>query len=180
MARWPDFFIAGAPKAGTTALHAALVGVPGIALSTVEGTEVLPLRRARRPGPATGAGRRAQPAGVGVAAGRLPRTCGGTPRPARCVARARRSTSTTPQAQERIAAVAPDGPVRRHAARPRRPRVLELDAPVVRRPGAGSGLPPRGRGRGARGAAGWAPFWRYRGLGRYGEQLERLLPAVPP
>src|ERR671912_591126 len=34
MERWPDFFIAGAPKAGTTALHAALVGVPGIALST--------------------------------------------------------------------------------------------------------------------------------------------------
>ena len=33
MERWPDFFLAGAPKAGTTALHAALVGVPGIALS---------------------------------------------------------------------------------------------------------------------------------------------------
>jgi hypothetical protein len=27
--------------------------------------------------------------------------------------------------------------------------------------------------------AGWAPFWRYRGLGRYGEQLENLYRHVP-
>jgi hypothetical protein len=33
---WPDFFIAGAPKAGTTALHAALVGVDGVQLSRVK------------------------------------------------------------------------------------------------------------------------------------------------
>ena len=31
--QWPDFFIAGAPKAGTSALHRALVGAPGLALS---------------------------------------------------------------------------------------------------------------------------------------------------
>src|SRR5947208_1701680 len=36
MSRWPDFFIAGAPKAGTTALHAALRNVPGVALSSVK------------------------------------------------------------------------------------------------------------------------------------------------
>ena len=30
-----------------------------------------------------------------------------------------------------------------------------------------------------RAAAGWAPFWRYRGLGRYGEQIEHLLTLFP-
>ena len=33
MARWPDFFIAGAPKAGTSALHAALADHPQLRLS---------------------------------------------------------------------------------------------------------------------------------------------------
>ena len=28
--------------------------------------------------------------------------------------------------------------------------------------------------------AGWAPFWRYRELGRYGEQLAHLLPLRRP
>ena len=31
----------------------------------------------------------------------------------------------------------------------------------------------------ARIAGGWAPFWRYRGLGRYGEQLESLYSTYP-
>ena len=30
-----------------------------------------------------------------------------------------------------------------------------------------------------RAAAGWAPFWRYRGLGRYGQQIEHLLTLFP-
>src|SRR4051812_50137593 len=34
--RLPDFFIAGAPKAGTTALHAALATHPGLYLSPVK------------------------------------------------------------------------------------------------------------------------------------------------
>jgi hypothetical protein len=34
--RWPDFFIVGAPKAGTTALHAALSRHPRLALSGVK------------------------------------------------------------------------------------------------------------------------------------------------
>ena len=32
----PDFFVAGAPKAGTTALHAALAQHPGLYLSAVK------------------------------------------------------------------------------------------------------------------------------------------------
>ncbi len=31
----------------------------------------------------------------------------------------------------------------------------------------------------SRAAAGWAPFWRYRGLGRYGEQLRDLYTLLP-
>jgi hypothetical protein len=31
----------------------------------------------------------------------------------------------------------------------------------------------------ARQAAGWAPFWRYRSLGLYGRQLERLYQHFP-
>jgi hypothetical protein len=40
----PDFFVIGAPKAGTTALHAALARHPRLFMSPVKGAEVLPLR----------------------------------------------------------------------------------------------------------------------------------------
>ena len=46
----PDFCVIGAPKAGTTALHAALADAPAAAHVAGEGAEVLPVRR-----PATGA-----------------------------------------------------------------------------------------------------------------------------
>jgi hypothetical protein len=32
----PDFFVAGAPKAGTTALHAALSAHPGLFMSAIK------------------------------------------------------------------------------------------------------------------------------------------------
>ena len=41
----PDFFLIGAPKAGTSALHAALAQHPGLFLSRGEGAEVLHVRR---------------------------------------------------------------------------------------------------------------------------------------
>ena len=34
--RWPDFFIVGTPKGGTTALHAALVGNPQLHMSAAK------------------------------------------------------------------------------------------------------------------------------------------------
>jgi len=34
--RWPNFFIVGAPKAGTTSLHAYLNNIPGIYMSSVK------------------------------------------------------------------------------------------------------------------------------------------------
>ena len=42
----PDFLVIGAPKAGTTALHAALARHPGLYMSADQGAEVLPVRRA--------------------------------------------------------------------------------------------------------------------------------------
>ena len=69
----------------------------------------------------------------------------------------------------------------RGRARPGRPGVLQLDAPVVRRARAGRRLRGRVRRRGPIAiTAGWAPFWHYRRLGLYGEQLEHLLTVVPP
>jgi hypothetical protein len=54
--RLPTFFIAGAPKAGTTALHAALATHPGLYLSPVKEpkyylTDSRPPDRARQRGP---------------------------------------------------------------------------------------------------------------------------------
>jgi len=34
--KWPNFFIVGAPKAGTTSLYAYLSGIPGIYMSPVK------------------------------------------------------------------------------------------------------------------------------------------------
>jgi hypothetical protein len=41
----PDFFVIGAPKAGTTALHVALAQHPQVFMSRGQGTEALPRRR---------------------------------------------------------------------------------------------------------------------------------------
>ena len=46
--RLPDFLLVGAPKAGTTALHAALAAAPGAVPEPGEGAEVLPVRRLAR------------------------------------------------------------------------------------------------------------------------------------
>ena len=69
----------------------------------------------------------------------------------------------------------------RGRARPDRPRLQQLDAPVVRRAGAGSRTSRRAFAlEHERIDAGWAPFWRYRDLGRYGEQLAHLLSVRRP
>ena len=66
----PDFLVVGAPKAGTTALHAALAQHPDVFMSRAQGAEVLAVRRR----PAAGLVRprgRALPAGVDLARRRL-------------------------------------------------------------------------------------------------------------
>ena len=179
MERWPDFFIAGAPKAGTTALHAALVGVPGIALSTPKEPKYFlcagtPPARSEHRGPGDAHSRqewiwrRDEYLGLwGEVPGWVLRG------------------ESTPfylydtAAQQRIAQV-----------NPRARFIVLLRDPVDRAYSNwmhlwSDGLEPEAdfvaavEAEEARRAAGWAPFWRYRGLGRYGEQLASLYALFP-
>jgi hypothetical protein len=177
---WPDFFIAGAPKAGTTALHAALVDVPGISLSSPKEPKFFlcdgrPPSRAEHRGPGDAHSRQEwvwsrdaylrlwSDAPAGALLG-----------------------ESTPfylhdtEAHARIAAVAPEARF-----------VVLLRDPVDRAYSNWmhlwtDGLEPEAdflravEAEQSRRRAGWAPFWRYRGLGRYGEQLEHLYRHFPP
>ena len=140
-----------------------------------EGAEVLPLRRAAPPkqgGPGT-----IQPAPVGVA----PRPLRGPlrVRPAgRSRARARPSTSGAGPPASRIARRSARSSSRSSATRWTTPtRTGPTSGPTASSRWVTSSRPcdlePE------RAAAGWAPFWRYRGLGRYGQQIEHLLTLFP-
>lgn len=175
---WPDFFIAGAPKAGTSALHRALEGIAGIALSRPKEPKYFlcdgaPPRRELQQGPGDAHSSREwrwrtedylaswSHAGPGDLRG-----------------------ESTPfyladaLAQQRIVRVAPDARF-----------VVLLRDPVDRAYSNwmhlwADGLEPEGDFLRAvdlehrRRAAGWAPFWGYRELGRYGAQLAHLYSLV--
>ncbi|MCW2538086.1 MAG: Sulfotransferase [Modestobacter sp.] len=175
----PQFVIAGAPKAGTTALHAALATHPALYLSPVKEpkyylTDGRPPPRSghRGPGDAHSARewvwRRAQYRALfaGAPAG----TVRGESTPFYLHDRA---------AHARLAADVPDVKV-----------VVVVRDPVDRAYSnwvhlRADGLEPEPdfavavRLERQRVAAGWAPFWHYRGLGRYGEQLRDLYRHVP-
>ena len=102
----PDFFVIGAPKAGTTALHAALGRHPQLFMSAGQGAQVLPLRRAA-PRPRRSR-RRPQLPGVDLAARATTSASSTAPRPAPCGARARPSTCPTCAAHRRIHRAVPD------------------------------------------------------------------------
>ena len=172
----PDFLIAGVPKAGTTALHAALARHPGLFLPSVKEPKFF---LSDGPPPATGGPgdvqtyqehvwRRSdyealfEPAPPGTAKG-----------------------EATPfylydhGAHERIARLLPDARL-----------ILLLRDPVDRAHSNwthlwNAGLEPEAdfltacRAEPQRRAAGWAPFWHYVGLGRYGEQLRHLFEVFP-
>jgi hypothetical protein len=173
----PDFLLAGAPKAGTTALHVALARHPQLYLSRTKEPKFF-LADGRRPELAKGPGdarttrelvwRRADyealfdPAPPGALLGE--------------------STSLylyDAAAQARIAALIPEVRViavlrdpidRAHSNWAHLWSAgLEPEADFV----AACGLEDR------READGWAPFWRYLKLGRYGEQLESLWSHLP-
>jgi hypothetical protein len=177
--RLPQFVIAGAPKAGTTALHAALATHPDLYLSPVKEpkyylTDGRPPPRSRNRGPGD--------------------------------AHSAREWIWRRQQYEALFAGAPDAAVRGEStpfylydgtavAR------LAGDVPdvkvivVVRDPVdrawsnwvhlRADGLEPEAdlldaiRLEQQRVEAGWGPFWHYRGLGRYGEQLRELYRHVP-
>jgi hypothetical protein len=176
----PQFVIAGAPKAGTTALHAALATHPGLYLSPVKEpkfylTDGRPPPRGGQRGPGD--------------------------------AHSAREWIWRREEYLRLFAGAPEGAVRGESTpfylydRAAQAR-LAADVPgvrvvvVVRDPVdrawsnwvhlRADGLEPEAdflaavRLEQRRTDAGWAPFWHYRGLGRYGAQLRDLYRHVPP
>jgi len=177
--RLPQFVIAGAPKAGTTALHAALATHPALYLSPVKEpkyylTDGRPPPRGgqRGPGDAHSAQewiwRREEYLALfdGAPAGAVR----GESTPFYLYDRA---------AQARLAADVPAVKV-----------VVVVRDPVDRAYSnwahlRADGLEPEADFAAAvaleeqRIADGWAPFWHYRGLGRYGEQLRELYRHVP-
>ena len=173
----PDFLLIGAPKAGTTALHAALAAASRGVRDRPEGAEVLALRR--RPPAGTGAApATGTPSRSGSGAARTTPTVRAGAPATRCAARARRSTCGAAAPTAGSPSALPD---------------VKLIA-VVRDPidraysnwmhlwSDGLEPVPTSRRRSPcedeRIAPGWAPFWRYRDLGLYGEQLRAPLPAT--
>ncbi len=168
----PDFFIVGAPKAGTSALHAALASHPSLFLPAVKEPKFF-LCDGRPPVPGRGPGD----------------------------AHSTREWIWDRARYEALYAEAPAGVLRGEAtplylsdpaaldrmasAVPRAKLIAVLRDPVDRAYSNwahlwADGLEPRGDFLAAcdaesdRAAAGWAPFWRYLGLGRYGEQLAHV------
>jgi hypothetical protein len=177
--RLPQFVIAGAPKAGTTALHAALATHPGLYLSPVKEpkyylTDGRPPPRGgqRGPGDAHSAGewiwRREEYLRLfdGAPAG----TVRGESTPFYLYDRGAHARLVADVPGIKVIVVVRD-PVDRAVS-----NFVHLRA---------DGLEPEPdfvtavRLEEERIAAGWAPFWHYRGLGRYGAQLRDLFRHVP-
>ena len=172
----PDFLIAGVPKAGTTALHAALAPHPGLYLSPVKEPKFF---LSDDPPPRHGG-----PGDVQTYQEHVWRR----------------------EDYEALFAAAPDGALlgeatpfylhdldshaRIKALIPQARLVLLLRDPVDRAHSNwthlwNAGLEPEGdflaacRAEPARIAAGWAQFWHYVGLGLYGRQIEHLYRHFP-
>ncbi|MFZ0667773.1 MAG: sulfotransferase [Acidimicrobiales bacterium] len=172
----PDFLIIGAPKAGTTALHAALANHPEVMVPTVKETKFF-LCDGRRPVPQAGPGdahssrewiweRSDYEALFEGPADRL-------------------KGESTPfylydrESHARMASVVPGAKL-----------IVIVRDPIDRAHSNwlhlwSDGLEPVSDFVAAcsledqRVAAGWAPFWHYLRLGRYGEQLEHLFNFFP-
>src|ERR1700689_1836080 len=172
----PDFFIAGVPKAGTTALHVALTRHPALYMSAVKEPKFF-----LTDGPPSVRG------GPGDAKtssehiwGRADYEALSDSAPAGVL----RGESTpfylyNKDALRRIRALIPDAKL-----------IVVLRDPVERAHSNwthlwSAGLDPIGDVVAAcaeedrRIAAGWADFWHYTALGRYGEQLEHLYTVFP-
>jgi hypothetical protein len=176
--RLPHFVIAGAPKAGTTALHAALATHPGLYLSPVKEpkyylTEGRPRREDHR-GPGDAHSRQEwvwrREDYLALFDGAPAGTVRGESTPFYLYDRA---------AHARLAADVPGVKV-----------IVVVRDPVDRAYSnwahlRADGLEPVAdfltavRLEEQRIADGWAPFWHYRGLGRYGEQLRDIYRYVP-
>lgn len=169
----PDFFLIGAPKAGTTALHAALAQQPGLFLSPVKEPKFFlcdgrPPRPGRGPGDAHSAREWVwrQEAYEAFFAGAPPGWLRGESTPFYLYDRDAHQRIRNAVPHARLIAVVRD-PVDRAYS-----NWMHLWS---------DGLEPipdfldAVRAEDERVAAGWAPFWHYRRVGRYGEQLAHLL-----
>ncbi len=176
----PQFVIAGAPKAGTTALHAALATHPGLYLSPVKEpkyylTDGAPPPRSSQRGPGDAHSAREwiwrREEYQGLFAGAPTGAVRGESTPFYLYDRV---------AQARLAADVPGIKV-----------IVVVRDPVDRAYSNWAHLRADGlepvpdfltaiRLEERRIAEGWAPFWHYRGLSRYGEQLRDLYRHVPP
>jgi len=172
----PDFFIIGAPKAGTTALHAALAAHPSLFMSVVKEPKFF---LTDGPPPTSGG-----PGDAQTYREHIWRRADYEALFADAPAGKLRGESTPfylyrTDAQERIQALVPGAKL-----------IVILRDPVERAHSNwthlwSAGLDPVGdfvracAEEDARVAAGWADFWHYTRLGRYGEQLEKLLLRFP-
>ena len=173
----PDFLVIGAPKAGSTALHAALAQHPALHMSAVKEPKFF---LSDGPPPARGGPGDAQtyrehvwrrPDYEALFDGAPPGALRGESTPLYL---------HDPAAHRRIRAMIPEARL-----------IAVLRDPVERAHSNwthlwSAGLEPIGdfvracEEEPRRIEAGWASFWHYTGLGRYGEQLEHLYRAVPP
>ncbi|WP_214414031.1 sulfotransferase family protein [Sphaerisporangium fuscum] len=172
----PDFLVIGAPKAGTTALHAALARHPGLYMSRVKEPKFF---LTDGPPPARGG-----PGDAQTYKEHIWRRPDYEALFDRAPAGALKGESTPfylydRQAQRRIRALVPDARL-----------IVILRDPVERAHSNwthlwSAGLEPVGDVVRAcaeeerRIAAGWSAFWHYVSLGRYGEQLEHLFTLFP-
>jgi len=172
----PDFFIAGAPKAGTTALHAALARHPGLYLAPVKEPKFF---LTDGPPPAQGGPGDAKtyrehvwrkPAYEALFAAAPPGALKGESTPFYLYSRA---------AQQRINKLIPQARM-----------IIVLRDPIERAHSNwahlwSAGLDPIDDfvracdAEDRRIAAGWADFWHYKRIGLYGEQLEHLYTVFP-
>jgi hypothetical protein len=172
----PDFLIIGAPKAGSTALHAALAQHPGLYMSPVKEPKFF---LTDGPPPARGG-----PGDVQTYREHVWRQADYEALFDAAPAGALRGESTPlylhdPAAHQRI-----------HKLIPQAKLIAVLRDPVERAHSNwthlwSAGLEPIGdfvqacEEEPRRIEAGWASFWHYVGLGRYGEQLEHLYRVFP-
>jgi hypothetical protein len=172
----PDFLVAGVPKAGTTALHAALSRHPGLYLSPIKEpkfflTDGPPPTRG---GPGDALTYREHVWKRDEYEALFDAAPPGVPR-----GEATPFYLYDPEAMRRIRRLIPDAKL-----------VVIIRDPVERAHSNwthlwSAGLEPVGdfvqacAEEDSRIAAGWAPFWHYTSLGRYGEQLTRAFSLFP-
>jgi len=173
----PDFFVAGAPKAGTTALHAALAQHPALYLSAVKEPKYF---LTDGPPPTQGGPGDAKTYREHIWLRRDYEALFDPAPPGKLRGESTPFYLYRPDAQRRIRELVP-------AAR----LIVILRDPVERAHSNwthlwSAGLDPIDdfvtacAAEDQRVAAGWADFWHYKRLGLYGEQIEHLVSVFPP